>query len=131
MKSEAKKTDQAVKKLLAAALSGNWEAIKSALILLNKKASMLMIGIGAQTIKSMQYYEKQMGVLSKSIGQLDSKSSDYSGKLAQINSQMNQYSLNRQSISNFLRDAMTMREEMASVLQSINQKESQIINKTT
>lgn len=126
MKSEAKKTEKEVKKLLAAALSGNWEACKACLIFLDKRASMLTIGIAGQTIKAMQYYEKQMGALSGSIGKLDGKSPDYSGKLAQINSQMNMYSLNRQSIANFLRDTMSLREEVGNLTHSVLQKDGQI-----
>ncbi len=119
MKSDAKKTDGLIKKLLRAAMAGNWEAVKTALILLDKRASQITIGMGATTVKAMQYYEKQMAALNASLGKLDAQSADYNSKLAQINSQMNTYNMNRQAISNFLRDTMNMQEEIMSATKSV------------
>lgn len=126
LRAEAKKTDKIIKKLLDAALSGNWDAVKLALIFLDKRASTVVIGLGAQTIKAMQYYEKTMSALSKELGKLKGNEADYNAKLAKINSEMNLYSLNRQAIANFLRDGMTMREEVGNVTTSLLQKDSQI-----
>ena len=131
LQSESKKTDAQIKKLLQAALSGNWEAIKSALILLDKRASTVVMGIGAQTIKAMQFYEKQTAALSSSLGKLKGKEPDYNARLAKINSDMNLYSMNRQAISNFLRDAMTMREEIANTTHGLLQRDAQIVGTTS
>lgn len=128
IKSESKKLDKLIKKLLAAAMSGNWEAIKSALIMLDKRASMTTTQMGAQTIKAMQNYEKQMSGLSKSLGKLKGKEPDYNARLAKINNEMNLYSLNRQAIANFLRDTLTMREEIANLTHSVLQKDAQIVS---
>ena len=128
IKSESKKLDKLIQKLLAAAMSGNWEAIKSALIMLDKRASMTTTQMGAQVIKAMQSYEKQMSGLSKSLGKLKGKEPDYNARLAKINNEMNLYSLNRQAIANFLRDTLTMREEIANLTHSVLQKDSQIVS---
>ncbi len=128
---EAKQTDKQIKELLQAALAGNWEAVKTAMIFLDKKASTIVIGIGAQTIKSMQSYEQSMTATSNAIGALKSGDPAYSSKLAKFNSDMNMYSLNRQAISNFLRDTLTMREEIANVTHSILQRDAQIIASTS
>ncbi len=126
MRSEARRTDKLIKKLLRAALAGNWEAVKTALILLDKRASMITIGMGAQTIKAMQNYEKQMSTLSRSLGQLKGDEPDYNARLAGVNSQMNLYSMNRQAIANFLRDTLTMREEIANLTQSVLQADQRL-----
>ena len=126
IRSEARKTDKVLKKLLQAALSGNFEAIKTALIFLDKRASLVTIGMGAQTIKAMQSYEKQMSALSTNIGKLKGTEPDYNAKLAKINSEMNQYSMNRQAISNFLRDTMSMKEEISNLTSSFLTKAGQI-----
>lgn len=129
LRSNAKKTDKILKQLLQAALSGNWEAIKTALILLDKRASQITIGMGAQTIKAMQFYEKQMNALSDTLGKIKQQGNpEFQSKLAQINSQMNIYSMNRQAIANFLRDTLTMREEVANLTHSVLQKDSQIVS---
>lgn len=127
LRQEAKKTDKMIEQLLRAALSGNWEAIKTALILLDKKASTIMVGIGTQTVKSMQYYEQQMNALSNSLGSLKAEgNSNYQSQLSLISNKMNQYSLNRQAIANFLRDTLSMREEIANLTSSVLQKDGQI-----
>lgn len=131
LKSEAKKTDALIKKLLKAALAGNWEAVKVALVLLDKRASIVTIGMGAQTIKAMQNYEKQMSALNSNLGKLKGNEPDYNAKLAKINSEMNMYSMNRQAIANFLRDTMTMREEIMGLTHSVLQKDSQIASKAS
>ena len=126
VRSEARKTDKALKKLLQAALAGNFEAIKTALIFLDKRASLVTIGMGSQTIKAMQSYEKQMSALSGSIGKLKGSEPDYNAQLAKINSEMNQYSMNRQAIGNFLRDTMSMKEEISNLTSSFLTKAGQI-----
>lgn len=126
LRSDARKTDKLIKRLLQAALNGNWEAVKSALIYLDKRASQIVIGMGAQTVKAMTMYEKQMSQVSKSIGQLKGTEPDYSSRLAKFNSEMNMYSQNRMAIANFLRDTMSMREEIANMTHSVLQKDSQI-----
>lgn len=127
LRSEARKTDKLLKKLLQAVLSGNWEALKMSLIFLDKRASMITLGMGAHTVKAMQSYEKSMSSLSKEMGKLKGNEPDYNARLAKLNSEMNLYSLNRQAISNFLRDTMTMREEIANLTHSILQRDAQII----
>jgi len=126
LKRETRRTEEAIKKLLRAALAGNYEAIKTALIMLDKKASQTVISMGASTIKAMQNYEKQMGQLSKSMEKLSTKDASYNAKLAQINSQMNMYSMNRQAIANFLRDTMNMREEIGNLTHGVISKDGQI-----
>lgn len=126
LKSDTRKTEEAIKKLLRAAMSGNYEAIKTAMILLDKKASQTVIGMGTATIKAMQNYEKQMGELSKSMEKLSTKDPSYNAKLAKINSDMNMYSMNRQAISNFLRDTMSMREEIGNLTHGVLSKDGQI-----
>ncbi len=112
LKSDARRTDEAIKKLLRAVQSGNFEAITTALILLDKRASQIVIGMGGATIKAMQHYEKQMGALSKSLDSLKTDDASYNAKLAQVNSQMNIYSMNRQAISSFLQQTLSSREEI-------------------
>lgn len=126
LRSDARMTDKLIKKLLQAALNGNWEAVKSALIFLDKRASQIVIGMGAQTVKAMTLYEKQMSGVSKGIGQLKGTEPDYSSRLAKFNSEMNLYSQNRMAIANFLRDTMSMREEIANMTHSVLQKDAQI-----
>jgi hypothetical protein len=126
LRSEVKKNEQMIRKLLAMAMSGSWEAVKSALILLDKRASTTVIQLGAQTIKAMQSYEKQMAKLSQSLGKLNPKKGTYQSDLAKLNADMNLYSLNRQAIANFLRDTLTMREEIASITHSILERDSRI-----
>jgi uncharacterized coiled-coil DUF342 family protein len=74
----------------------------------------------------MQSYEKQMSALNNSIGKLKGNEPDYNAKLAKLNSEMNQASLNRQSIVNFLRDTMNMREEIGNTTHGMITKVSQI-----
>lgn len=126
LRAEAQRTERLVKKLLKAAQSGNWEAVKSAMIYLDKRASQIVIGIGTQTIKAMQLYEQQMNQVTASIGKLKGGETDYQSRLAQLNSQMNLYSQNRSAISNFMRDCMSMRETIANETHSILQKDGQI-----
>lgn len=126
LKSDARRTDAAIKKLLRAAMSGNYEAIKTALVLLDKRASEIVIGMGTATIKAMQNYEEQQGALSKSMESLDSSDPSYSAKLAQINSEMNSYSMNRQAIANFLQQTMSTREEIGNTTHGFISKDGQI-----
>ncbi|HEX5037367.1 MAG TPA: hypothetical protein VFX30_09445 [bacterium] len=126
LKSDARRTEEAIKKLLRAAMSGNYEAIKTALVLLDKRASQIVIGMGTATIKAMQNYEEQQGALSKSMDSLKSDDPSYSAKLAQINSQMNSYSMNRQAIANFLQQTMTTREEIGNTTHGFISKDGQI-----
>jgi hypothetical protein len=126
LRSDARRTDEAIKKLLRAAASGNYEAIKTALILLDKRASQIVIGMGSATIKAMQHYEKQMGALSKSLDSLKATDASYNAKLAQVNSQMNIYSMNRQAIANFLQTCMTSREEIGNTTKGFIGKDAQI-----
>lgn len=126
LRSETRKTEDAIKKLLRAAMSGNYEAIKTCLILLDKKSSQTVISMGTSTIKAMQSYETQMGELSKSMEKLSTQDPSYNAKLAKINSDMNMYSMNRQAISNFLRDTMSMREEVGNLTHGVLTKDAQI-----
>ncbi|HSA59523.1 MAG TPA: hypothetical protein VLJ37_07545 [bacterium] len=126
LRSDARRTDEAIKKLLRAAASGNYEAIKTALIMLDKRASQIVIGMGSATIKAMQNYEKQMGALSKSLDTLKTNDPSYNAKLAQVNSQMNIYSMNRQAIANFLQQTLTSREEIGNTTKGFISKDGQI-----
>ncbi len=126
MRSDERKTEDAIKKLLRAALSGNMEAVSQALILMDKRASQIVTGMGAATIKSMQGYEKQMSELNKKIAKLTGKEADYNSKLASLNSKMNQYSMNRQAIANFLQDTLRMREEIGNTTHGFISKMGQI-----
>lgn len=123
---DSRRTEEAIKKLLRAAASGNYEAIKTALIMLDKRASQIVIGMGSATIKAMQNYEKQMGALSKSLDALKTTDASYNAKLAQVNSQMNIYSMNRQAIANFLQQTLQSREEIGNTTKGFISKDGQI-----
>jgi len=128
LKQQSKETDKLIKKLLQAAVAGNWDSVKDALIFLDKRANQIIAGIGAQTIKAMQSYEKQMSQLSGTLGKLKGTEPDYNAKLAKINSDMNMYSMNRQAITNFLRDTMTMREEIGNLTHSVLGADERLIS---
>lgn len=119
LREDARKTDKQIEQLLRAALSGNWEAVKTALILLDKRASQVMVGMGALTVKSMRSYEKYMAGLSAELQRLTGNEADYNAQLASINSEMNMYSMNRQAISNFLRDTMSMAETIQNLTKGV------------
>ncbi len=119
LRSDAKKTDKIIKRLLAAIKSGNWEAFKVAMIFINKQASTNLKAMGFQLVKAMQFYEKSQAELSGALKNLDAKSPDYNAKLANINLQINSYSQNRMAIGNFVRDMFTTVEEATNLTSSI------------
>ncbi|QQR79699.1 MAG: hypothetical protein IPJ69_10140 [Deltaproteobacteria bacterium] len=123
---QSRKTDNEIKKLIRAIQSGNYEALSTAMIMIDKRATQSILNMGLQTIKAMDYYDKQTAQLSKSVGTITGNDTGSSARLQQANIRMSQYSSGRASITSFLRDTMTAKEEITSATRAFQQKRDQI-----
>lgn len=125
VRSEARRLDKLIKRLIMAAQSGNMEAVVSGLLFLGKRQNILTTSMGAQTLVAMQQYEKQLGVISNQIGALK-PSPDYSSKLAKLNADMNIYSSSRQMITQTFRDFLNAKEQVEELGHSVIGKLGQL-----
>ncbi len=124
-RSEARRLDKLIKRLIMAAQSGNMDAVVSGLLFLGKRQKILTTSMGAQTLVAMQQYEKQLGIISNQIGALK-PSPDYSSKLAKLNADMSIYSSSRQMITQTFRDFLNASEEVDQLAHSVIGKLGQL-----
>ncbi len=123
---QTRRTENEIKKLIRAIQAGNYEALSTAMIMIDKRATQSILNMGLQTIKAMDYYDKQTAQLSRTLGNIRGNDTGTNARLAQVNVQMNQYSSNRSAITSFLRDTMTAKEEITSATRAFQQKRDQI-----
>ncbi len=121
-RSKARQLDNMINQLLAAIAMGNVDMITSALTLCNLKAKTTLIGASLNMVRAMQLYDRNMKGISDKMGQIAGKGTDASANLAQLNGEMNQMSMARQSITNTTRDIMGMVEEISNLESSVYSK---------
>ena len=116
---KARHLEGLINQLLMMIASGNIDMIETAISICNLKAKTTMIEASLHVIKAMQSYDKQMQGISDEMGKLSGKETDYNGHLAQLNADMNQISMTRQTMTRVLQDIMSMNEEMGTLEDSI------------
>lgn len=122
--SKGRAIDFMLNELVSAIMSGNIDAIKTALTLCSLKAKTTLIKASLHMIAAMQQYDQKTKDVTQNIANLadptktDVKSGyDYQRKLAEFNGQMQEYSTTRQAIVNGVKDIMSMNEEISNAEQ--------------
>ena len=129
---KARALDVILNMLLASIMSGNLDAITTALTMVNLKSKTTLIEASVHMIQAMRYYDKQSKETSDKIAAVVGKpSQDGGATIAQYNNEMNQYSMTRQAITNGVRDVMTMIEELSNAEQGFRTKREHIASSAT
>ena len=134
-KRKARELDIMIDRLLAAINQGNFDAIESALTLINLKSKTTALGAAKEMITGMQHYDKQtkdaQDRITGLINNQGMKDIDKNAELSRINSEMGQYSMFRQALQNSMRDVLSMVEQMTDLENSYRQRSERIKSSST
>ncbi len=120
---DARKTDRMINQLIALINRGDGDAITTCLILMSKKSSYAVINMAKESIKALQYYEKQTASLVTRLNSMSpSGNASYSSQLSGINTQINLYSQNRQAIMSFMQSTLSDDEQIKVQTKSVIDK---------
>lgn len=109
-----------LQQLLFAIMSGNIDAISTALTFIARRGKQTLLEAAGRTIRAMMAFERQQRAINDQIAQLNPKElgTGYAGRLQNLTNDMNMYSANRQAIVNFLRDVKSMSDELENIAKS-------------
>jgi hypothetical protein len=126
MAADAKKTDDQLKKLLQACMSGNMEAITAALILLDKRNSLALIKIGTQAVKVQMERQKFTSAVQKSLAGIKGTDAGDGAKISLANAKLSESSLISQSVNSLVQTTLSEKEAGANFAHGWIQKLGQI-----
>jgi len=119
-RSDERRLEKAIEKILQAIQSGNLDAISLALILIARRSKEQLRKAALTVIESMKYYEEQQAGVNKQLEKLVGKGDGgtYGAELMQLNNEMNMFSTNRQAAVSILRDIKGASDELDNTAKS-------------
>lgn len=118
LRSEEKRLEKALEKIILAIQSGNLDAISLALILIARKSKDTLRKAALTVIQAMKYYEQQQTVVNSQLEKLTGTETTYASQLQKFSSEMNIFSSNRQAAVSMLRDIKATSDELDNAAKS-------------